>query len=631
MDSSRNAVVQFKKTDRAKGVEGGFDVGSDFGKGISAFKADLKLDAEAQKAFGDGSGGFYAAVGQTLEMVGNLDIPLPEEAKKSGPPKKAEALIESAFTEANAYAKGNMALVMPAPGPVPKINLDGKMDGTSKNFNGTLNFSVDAGDQAKSAPFKTFELLITEKEALTTVKVSMAVDGKGPAADNFKQVGKNPDQLTNGIKQGLGQAGIQVEKVELSEFKDSPDVSGTLTIVLKDWRSTVSTLITAATSSSGAAQKIDGEKLKSGVSKCLEVKIDNLSIKVAVDGTVIKGSVDSKVDNVNAFLTGYYDIVGMVMDMQLKDKGDEADFGQKMALAYQSVAFEDAKKIMAAFGESTVTYKGDFKALVEAPADKDGKLGDLNVTGDFNLKFDNFKSYIDKAVAAGLPFGKNSAAKISAKVTEAGRVQASLYVYNDAKVLDYYKKILVASLKKAGAPEDQVKLVEGIELKGGQMAFTASKDGVNGIGYLESSDLTPGAKAVLAAADKNFSGDPTGFSVNGKTEKENMNIDGKFFFAKLLEGKSAAEVKEVMNAEVQEGAKPEEVKLVAVTKPEVKVPANLVAVQDDGKKLMASGGIASSIPGMPGGGKGSNGLLIFGGLIAVVVVGAGIAAGSKKG
>lgn len=48
-----------------------------------------------------------------------------------------------------------------------------------------------------------------------------------------------------------------------------------------------------------------------------------------------------------------------------------------------------------------------------------------------------------------------------------------MYAFNDAELLDYYKKMLVASLAKAGAPAERVKLVEGIELKGGQMAFSA--------------------------------------------------------------------------------------------------------------------------------------------------------------
>lgn len=52
-----------------------------------------------------------------------------------------------------------------------------------------------------------------------------------------------------------------------------------------------------------------------------------------------------------------------------------------------------------------------------------------------------------------------------------------------------------------------------------------------------------------------------------------MNIEGKFYFAKLMEEQVfPPKLREVMNTEVKEGAKPEEVKLVAINKPEVKVP-----------------------------------------------------------
>lgn len=646
LDSGHNAAIEFKKTDASKGLDGTFDIGGDFAKGLSTMKADFKFGPEIQKEFGDASGGFYANVGQNVEAVGNLDVTLPDDAKKNAP-KKAEGQLESVFGDAKSYAKGTLSIVTPVPNAVPKINVDGKLDGTSKTFNGKTNFGFDLGaERAKNVPFKSFGINISDKasdkETLTTLKISVALDAKSPYANSFKEVGKAPDKIQGPIKGGLAAYNFQVEKVELLEFKDSPDVSGTLVITFKDLRKSITGLIDPQVASMAQMQKFDAEKIKADVAKIMEVKVNNFDVKIALDGTAVKGSIEGALENTNAFLVGYYDMVGEIVEAQLKSKGEEADFGSKMGLAYQAVAMEDAKKIITVFAESDIKFNGDFKLALEtggAPAGTAtpaatpaaGQSNDLKIDGDFNLNFDNVKSYIDKAVAAGLPFGKSSAAKLQFKLSDGGHINGTLYAFNDAKVLDYYKSLLVKTLRKAGAPEDQVKLVDGITINGGQMAFNASKAGVTGSGFAETSSLVPVVKAIVATADKNFSGDPSGFTISGKTDKDKINIDGKIFISKLMEGKSAADIKAASGLDVKEGAKPEEVKLVAIEKPEVKIPASLVAVQDDGKKLLSTS-VVAAIPGMNSLNQktGGNGMFILGGLIAAIVVGAGMAAGRKK-
>lgn len=106
-----------------------------------------------------------------------------------------------------------------------------------------------------------------------------------------------------------------------------------------------------------------------------EVKIDNLSIKVAIDGTDVKGSIDAKIADMNAFLTGYCGIVRIVMDMQLKDGAIIKEFGQKLALAYQTVAFEDARE---EDPRRFRQFRRDLQRRLQSPcrflADKDGKV-----------------------------------------------------------------------------------------------------------------------------------------------------------------------------------------------------------------------------------------------------------------
>lgn len=623
--ATHNAVIKFKSTEKADGTTGTAAVGGDFAKGLSTFKADLKFGPNVQKDLGDAKGALYWTMGEVLEAVAKFDMTVPKESADKAP-KKADLNIESVLTAADSYSKGNFNLTTPVPQKVPKVSVDGKLDGSAKSFGGGLNFNVELGADAQQYPFKNFDLNVSEKEGTTTLKIRAAVDPKSPMAPQITMMGKSPDQITGGIKSGLEGLEVKVDKVEVSEFKDTPEVTATLTVVIKDWRGTVSKKLGE---NKGAYENLDEAKMKAAVTKCLDAKFTNIDIKIANNGTAISGVIDNKIENFNSFLDGYYDIVGMVVEQQMKDKQDGADIQQKMLMAYQATAMDQARKMMSVVNEANLTYKGDFKFKMEAPVDKDGKVGDLVADGDFNIKMDNFKAYIDKAQAAGLPVGKSTALKVVGSLS-GGQVHFTTFANTDAKLVEFYKGLLADTMKKAGLPDDQVKLVKDITVKGGSTAIDLSKDGVTGAGYFESSDLTPAVKSLLALADPNFSGDPTGYQVGVKSEKDQANIEGQVFFNKLMVGKSNDDIKNAFRMPVAD-AKADDVKLVAIEKPEVKVPGDLVAVQADGQKLLGGGGVAAALSGAGGKTGGiPTGLIALGGLVAVGVVGVGVMAGGKK-
>ncbi len=623
--ATHNAVLKFKSTKKSDGTSGTADVAGDFAKGLSTFKADLKFGPGTQKDLGDAKGALYWTMGEVLEAVAKFDMTVPKESSNKAP-KKADLNIESVLSAADSYSKGNFSLTAPAPKKVPKVSVDGKLDGSAKSFGGGLNFNVELGDDAKQFPVKNLDLNISENEGSTTLKLRVAADPKSPIAPQITMMGKSPDQITGGIKGGLESLEVKVDKVEVSEFKDAPDVTATLTIVLKDWRGTVSKKL--GESKAGAYENLDEAKMKAAVAKCLEAKFSNIDIKISNNGTAISGVTESKIENFNSFLDGYYDIVGMVMEQQMKDKAEGADVKQKMLMAYQATAMDQARKMMNVVTEANLTYKGEFKFKMETPVDKDGKVGDLAADGDFNIKMDNFKAYIEKAQAAGLPVGKSTALKVIGSLNE-GTIHFTSYANTDAKLIEFYKGLLADTMKKAGLPDDQVKLVKDITVKGGATSIDVTKDGVVGSGYLESSDLTPAIKSVVALADPNFSGDPSGYQVSLATDKDQATIEGQVFFNKLMVGKSNDDIKKALNAPVVD-AKADDVKLIAIEKPEVKVPSELASVQADGKKLLGGGSIASALTGGGTTGGIPTGLLALGGLVAVGVVGVGVMAGGKK-
>lgn len=628
MDSAHNAAFKFKQTKPEKDVNGTFNFATDLAKGMSVGKVDLKFGDKAQKEVGDAKGALFYTVGAVLEMIGNIDFTIPESEKTGDLPKEGTLDIESVLSESAAYAKGKFDIAVKAADKVPKINIDGKMDGNPKNFNTDVTYAVEVGPEAQQFPVKSLDVNISEKadkETATTLVVKITTDPKSPIAPQVTMMGKTPDQVTGPIKNGLGSLGVQVDKVEVTDFKDAPDVTATLTIGLKDWRGTV------AKSLDKAGGKVDQKKLKDSADKMMSLVITSLSIKVNNDGKTISGSVNSKLDNFNKFAEGYYDIIAMVAEQQLKDQEDSTDLQKKMIAAYQLAAFDQARRSLVVASESNMSYKGDFKLEAQMPVDKDGKPGDLKVSGNFNTTMDNFKSYIEKAQAAGLPVGKASAFKMQGTLKDR-KLTGSLYANSDAKLLDFYKDLLADTLKKAGVPDDHVKLVKDVQIKGGQSAFTLSKEGIAGSGYLESSDLTPAVKAVLNQLSPNMTGDPLGAEFNFKAEQGNGNLDGAIFFGKLMDGKSKDEITKVVHVPVKEGAKPEEVKLVAVNKPEVAVPSGLTAVQSEGKKLLGGSSGIAAIPGMGGGSTGGlpTGLIALGGVAVLGVIGGAMLMGGKK-
>lgn len=619
IDSSRNAALKFKSQESSD-VSGTFNVGGDIVKGLIASKLDLKFKPETAKELKDAQGALYFNLTDVMEVVGNFDMTVPPEGAKDL--KKLGGDLESVLSENKAYAKGNFNLEVVPNSQPPAVNADFNFKGDSKLFDGTLNFDVDAA-QMGPVPLKQFQFGISEKEDSTTFDLMAAVDAKSQYAQQLKMIGANPDQIKQGLTQQLARAGIQVENVTVGEYKEEGDTaSAKLSLTVKGWRNLISNNVPMM-----AGGQMDGQKLSASVGKMLKAKFDNLTLDFKVDGTKIKGEVKGKVQNMREFLLGYYELMGMVTEAQLKNQGDSDDASKRFMLAYQSVAMEEARKAMQAMidGDVGIDGKGQFKM---GPGGQENK--NTAMSGDFEVNFSNYGAYLAKANAAGIPAGKNNALKMTLKMDDNAKLNATAYAYSDGKFINYYKTLLLSTAKRAGAPQDALAAAEKVEFKSGAGSFTLNKDGVTGSSYLESSDMSPLVNAAMSAVGEDkFSGQLTGFNVEGKAENNKMNIEGTITFAKFMEGKSADQIKSTMGVEkVTEGAKADQVALVAVNKPEVSMPGSLSPVADSGKQLLGSSPMAS-IPGL-GGSGGSNLLYILGGLAAVGVVGAGLMAARKK-
>ncbi|MFN8611386.1 MAG: hypothetical protein U0931_27825 [Vulcanimicrobiota bacterium] len=625
IDSARNAALKFKGSEKAGGVSGSFGVAGDVAKGLTTGTVDLKFNPDTAKEVGDISGALYVSMTEVMEAVGNLDMPVPPEMSKDV--SKLDVNIESVLKDGKGYAKGGLNVNGKGNEAIPTVNVDGSLKTDANNFDGKLTFEVESSDMGK-VPFKQFDFGISEKDASTTFSIGASVDAAGQEAQGLKQMGQNPDKVKEQITQGLSSSGITVEKVEVGEYKEEGGVaSAKLSITLKGWRDVVKTNVGML----AGGGRFDGAKMTAAVSQMLEAKFDSITYTMKYDGKKLTGELNGKIGNTSKFLLGYYQLAAQITEAQLKEQGDGDDQKQRFMLAYQSVAMDEAQRAMQAMIEANVGVegKGNFKLSPEGE-DKKG----FKATGDFNVDFSNFDAYAQKATAAGLPSAKKAAFKFNLGINDKQHLAGTLFGSSDVNLINYYKKMFMATAKKAGAPEEALKTAESVEFKSGAGAFTISKEGVKGSSYLESNDLTPLVKAgVSAASGGKFEGDLTGFSVNGKTEGENMNIDGTVNFAKLMPGKSADDLKQEFGSrtEVNDKASADDVKLVAVSKPEVTMPDSLKPIAADGEKLIESNPVAA-VAGALGGKGGGGGLIyILGGLAAVGVVGVGVAAGRKKG
>lgn len=624
IDSARNAALKFKGSDNADGVSGSFNVAGDVAKGLVTGAVDLKFDPETAKKVGDITGALYMSMTDVMQIVGNLDLPVPPEMSKDV--SKLDVDFESVLKDGKGYGKGNLDVAGKGNEVIPTVNVDGSMKADNKNFDGKMTFDVEGSDMGKMP--KQIDFGISEKDASTTFSFGAAFDATAPEAKNLKQIGQNPDQLKQQITQGLGQSGITVEKVEVGEYKEEGGVaSAKIDITLKGWRDVVKTNVGML----AGGGRFDGAKLTGSVSKMLEAKFDSIQYTMKYDGKKLTGELNGKISNTQQFLLGYYELASMITEAQLKEQAEGGDEKQRFLLAYQSVAMEEAQRAMQAMVEANVGVeaKGSFKMSPEGE-DKKG----FKVKAEGNMDFSNFDAYAQKATAAGLPSAKKAAFKFVLGINDKQHLAGTLFASSDVNLINYYKKMFLATAKKAGAPEEALKTAEGVEFKSGVGSFSISKEGIKGSNYLESNDLSPLTKAGLAAASQGkFEGDLTGFAVNGKTEGEKMNVDGTVNFAKFMPGKSVDQVKEGMGGidTVKDDAKADDVKLVAVTKPEVSMPESLKPVAADGEKLLASNPVAAVAGALGGKGGGGSLIYILGGLAAVGVVGVGVAAGRKKG
>lgn len=636
----RNAAIKVNMSDGEKGVAGTVKASADLAAGKSAINADLTIDELAEA--GDLTAEAYSKLSaRTVEMIGNLGVTVPE-GEMSDMPKAFSFNMESKTTK-DSYAKAELKLEVPTPEDVPKVALDGKVEGSAKEFGGNLNYTVGMETGAGAQiPFTEFGLTIKDAaqgEAVTTTIVAKMSAAKGsPFAQNLTQLPSMAEMIKSQLQQA---AGLKVEKVEIPPVEETDTtVSATVTIAITDLRTTLNGFIDQAGPSMAQDPNINPQEMTAGLKSMISPRVDNFEFTMKVNGDEVSGAVTGKITELDQFFKGYIAMLVSVMKSTQNEAYADAGPLAPYLIAFNELSMEQAALAMEVMSETSMTFKGDGKFAMEKVPGAEGSQTPapdmLKLDANLNFTADNYDDYVAKAKAKGLPVAEKAAMLADASLAGDNKIQAHLYLFSEGDALEYYRKLFAQAIIKAGGDEQAASIVKEMELK--DAAFNMSLKGtkLNVVGYSETSDLTKASVAILKAAAPQIEGTLTGAGID-----LTMNADGTgngslgIYYSGFMPGKTPDQVKQALglpaSAKVDDQAPADAVKLVAVERPEVQVSGELAALQSKGQKLLATTVAGIPIPGTGGGsGGGMNWMLIIGGVLVLGLVGVGLAAGRKS-
>lgn len=614
ISGNRDAVVKINEDRGERGAEGTVKGSADLKSGQSAFEANLKLVDTPELA--NSKAQAYASLTQeALEFIGKMDIKIPEEGDA---PEKFDVMLDSVTEGDTSTSEFTMTVVGPATDDVPSLNFKGTLEGSVKEFNTNWTYEVASPDLT-GMPFNGLEIKLTEEGDATNLLVVLKVPS---GSDMAAQMGMLP-MVKPMMEEKLRSVNITVDKLEIPAPKDENGVTtASIDLSIKGWRTTVGQALDGNAAAMGGAG-VDGAKVAAAVKKMLEVKTKNFDLKINGSEGKLDGSFDMALVDTDRFFEGYMDILPVLVEAQ-KANASYADDMARYHQAYLEHSIKQSQEMFKVMIGSPLTYKGGGEfALTKTE-------GKAEFTGNFNVDMENYEAFVEKAKAAGLPVTTRAIAFVDISLKDKTSLGGEAYLYSDGDLGDYIKQMVVPILHEGGAPKNIEELVKEFKFEDARVSMELNGQNLTAKGFSKTSDLTPAAKEFFKSVAPQLEGDVVGVTVDADLQPEGKgNKVVNVHFANLFPGKSADETKKLLglpsSAKVNDSASADDVKLVAVSAPEVAPAAELVAIQKEHNK---SGG---GIPGMPGSSGGGNSWLwILGGVLVLGMVGVGLAAGKKS-
>lgn len=621
----RTAAIRMHETVGDSGLAGDLEASADLAEGSSALRADLRLEDAGD--LGDGTVGAFLRLGaDSMETIGTVDVPLPAEG--GDVPERLDLSFESVIEGDTAHATGRVETAVPSDEPVPAVALDGTMEGSPGAFSGTVDYTVTLPEgQARRIPVTELSLAIADRAADTgdggTVVTTLTLSVTAPTGSPLAPQLRSASQLRPMIEQQLTQAGLQVERIELPPVEETGEtLTAGATVAVRDLRGSLAGFLSMAGPAmvpDTLVDTVDMEAITAPLRRMIEPRVDSLSLTANVDGATVSGTLEGEVSRLEAFVDGYLGLIEMMSENAPAAGEEDGEEGTRFAAALQEANMKQSARTMQVLMDSDLSFRAD------GQLDLGGAEGTTTVDGRFTVSVEDYGDFAERARAEDLPVAETALGTGDLELTEAGRLEGRWYARSDIAWQDAYRGMILEALADVGASGEATSLVEEADLEDAALSLELDGRDLTVRGYSRTTPLTGASRVVLGRLKPELEGTPVGarasytFRPDGTGEGEVL-----VHFADFMPGRSAAEIAEAMGLSgpdaVRMDASSEAVALTRVERPAVEVSDELADVR------------ASARDGLAGGeGGGPNWLLIGGGLLAVALVGLGLAAARRRG
>ncbi|MBM3462692.1 MAG: hypothetical protein FJX76_11375 [Armatimonadetes bacterium] len=633
VDKDHNALITMQ--DESSGSGGGtFNAGIDFAPALATFNTEVDLK-DAVGAQGGAVSLYSELSDKNMLLVGDFKVPLPPEANAT---VTADARGSTTNNVGHVEVKADFSVPNPKGGqePLTGLTVSGSSNTDYHKANLKLNFNANAAGVQEKLPVKTAKLTIAETgtgaDVVTDITLDAAVAANSEPGKQIAAMKGQENRIVDGIKGQLANVpGLTVEVVEVTRLEAKDDTANfAIHIKIKGWRETLNSF---AGMMLGRIPDVDPAVMRDSLKSMLALQLDKVNLDVKVDAASVSGSLEIGASNMDQFLQGYMKVMGVVQEQTMKEQLEKAqgNKGAEMAArwgaAIQKQAADWNAKSIVAMISAKATVDQSFNVTVDL---KDGK-----VTGKGEIKSDtsNMDAVMANMKQAGLPSFDRVGFLANVK-TEGGNASGSIYASSQGDLIGAVKQLAVQPAMADPELKATAEVINGITLKDSKMTGELKDQKLHLSGYLETSDLTPAAKAALKQIDPNLTGTPDGARIDVKAADNKTTTNLSIRFKEFMTGKAEGDIKTAVgglvggqNVTVTMNADAGQVALQpALQKPTIAMPGALAQVKTTAESTLFAGG---GLPGLPGGG-GKTGTIIAIVVGALVLIGIAMAATKKK-
>lgn len=625
-DGNGNVLVHSTETESARPGTSTLSAGLNVPSGMAVVTTHMTVP-DAKDATGSG---YLEANAKKIYGLGSFNATLDPKDK----PPILDLYLAGKQDSNTSSAKGTLSAEWDNDKPVQLTAASLDLNATATGYKAsqsTTHLTIQ-GDQIKTGltpTLKSADIKITEAQGVTTINASIAVPGASQLAASFKQIQSSPTEAEQQISQTLSRVGFMVQSVKLSNVHATNDEAGLdATIVIKDTRKTLQTLLQAGMARLGSA--VDSALVTKGLDELLEIQLDTLEVKADTSGDKFDLAITGNVTNLDKFVLGYIDVYSAIIPAMQKMQTTRRQTPMNEFLLNAGVL--SLQRFRTVWEQASANSSDKWSIKLSGNLGFTGNhaklTANLDSTGDV-------KSLVAAAKAASYPMMETQYVLLRAK-SDGKTANGTAYLDASGAWFDGLKAPYAEAARQTKGMEELATILPALQFTDAKMSFDLNNTTLTGNGYVQLSDLTPVVKTALQKNAPKFTGDLVAVNVVSENAAgAAVHNSGDLYFANMPKSESdvkadLANLGELGSLPVKSGSG-KDTTPPALSKPTVTMPNSLNTVADDARKEL--GISALPVPGVPGGktvpGSNTNLMLLIAGIAIIVIV--GLAAASKGG